>query len=161
MQLINHNSLLLLGIFVFAALAYALLHRGIQRGRLLVLGGVLVVMLAAWYALRPPATPIKDASNIRARIGMGAPVLLELQSPYCLACTALRPTVDAIEKEFGDEMWIIRVNIQSPAGRQLAQEFGSFFTPTFIFFDGRGVEQWRSVGSLDREQVVRFMAGYR
>ncbi|MEW5868766.1 MAG: thioredoxin family protein [Chloroflexota bacterium] len=161
MQLINHNSLLLFGLIVFAALAYVLLRKGVQRNRLLVLGAALLVMLAAWFAIRPQATPIKDAANIRARIGVGAPVLLELQSPYCIACTALRPTVDAIEREYANDIWVIRVNIQSPAGRQLAQEFGSFFTPTFIFFDGQGVEQWRSVGSIDREQIERFMTGYR
>lgn len=82
MQLINHNSLILLALGIFALAAYLLLRDGVKKRDLLALGGLLVVMLAAWFAVRPQATPLADAEAVQTRIGMGVPVLLELQSPY-------------------------------------------------------------------------------
>jgi len=60
-----------------------------------------------------------------------------------------------------NEIWVIRVDIQSPAGRSLSKTYGSFATPTFIFFDGSGTIQWRLTGQLDPDQVRKFMQGYR
>jgi thioredoxin-related protein len=48
---------------------------------------------------------------------------------------------------------VIRVDIQSETGSQLTREFGSRVTPTFIFFDESGAEQWRSFGNIDANQV--------
>jgi thioredoxin-related protein len=61
--------------------------------------------------------------------------------------------VDGIEKEFAWKLIVIRVNIQSKVGRSLANEYEFQFTPTFIFFNEQGEEVWRSVGSLDPQQV--------
>jgi hypothetical protein len=48
---------------------------------------------------------------------------------------------------------VIRVDIQSEAGAQLTSRYGSRVSPTFIFFDATGAEQWRSFGSIDADQV--------
>jgi hypothetical protein len=61
----------------------------------------------------------------------------------------VRPVVDAVEREFGDALQVIRVNVQDPAGRELARSYGFEFTPTFILFDGEGRELWRSIFVLD------------
>jgi len=45
------------------------------------------------------------------------------------------------------------LNIQEEVGRELAPVYGFSFTPTFIYFDGDGVEQWREVGGLDTQRV--------
>ncbi|MBC8331974.1 MAG: thioredoxin family protein [Anaerolineae bacterium] len=49
-------------------------------------------------------------------------------------------------------MKVVRVDVQSAFGRELAREYGTF-TPTFVFFDVEGEELWRVVGSLDAEKV--------
>ncbi|HBX70107.1 MAG TPA: thioredoxin, partial [Chloroflexi bacterium] len=36
---------------------------------------------------------------------------------------------------------------------ELANQYDFRYTPTFIFFNARGNEIWRSVGQLDTEQV--------
>lgn len=73
----------------------------------------------------------------------------------------MKPIVDGIEAEFQNKLLVIRVNVQSTAGQSLARQYGSFVTPTFIFFDGMGTIQWRSIGSLDPDQVRKHMQGYR
>ena len=45
------------------------------------------------------------------------------------------------------------VDVYTPAGRDLSAEYNSIGTPTFIFFDPNGAEVWRSIGTVDPDQV--------
>jgi thioredoxin-related protein len=53
----------------------------------------------------------------------------------------------------GDRVLFIRLNIQEQVGKELAPVYGFEFTPTFIFFDAKGKELWRTVGSFDAQKV--------
>jgi len=55
------------------------------------------------------------------------------------------------------ELVVRRVDIQSATGRRLASQYGIEVTPTFIFFDDAGREQWRSAGQLDAVRVRTSM----
>lgn len=111
-------------------------------------------LMMAWAILHPRQTPLMDdAQKVRDMIGAGTPVLLEFQSPYCMSCTAIRPTVDALETELGGQIHIIRLNIQDPVGRELTGLYGFEYTPTFIFFDAQGNEVWRQISGLDPQKV--------
>ncbi len=61
--------------------------------------------------------------------------------------------MDGLEQELGDKIIIIRINIQSQVGRELAPVYDFEYTPTFIFFDGQGHESWRVVGNIDPQKV--------
>ncbi|MEJ5223662.1 MAG: hypothetical protein WHV44_04340 [Anaerolineales bacterium] len=61
--------------------------------------------------------------------------------------------MDGLEQELSGQLKIIRLDVQSPVGRELAPLYGFQFTPTFIYFDAQGVERWREVGSLNVERV--------
>ena len=65
----------------------------------------------------------------------------------------MKPVVDELENELGDQILFIRLNIQEQVGRELAPVYGFEFTPTFIYFDANGDELWRQVGGLDTERV--------
>ena len=65
----------------------------------------------------------------------------------------MKPVVDELENELGNEILFIRLNIQEEVGRELAPVYDFEFTPTFIYFDADGDELWREVGSLDTELV--------
>ncbi len=80
-------------------------------------------------------------------------MLLELQSPYCLGCVAMKPAVDRLELKLRGKLVVRRVNIQSAEGRNLASHYGIEVTPTFILFDEVGREQWRSSSQLDAARV--------
>jgi thioredoxin-related protein len=75
-----------------------------------------------------------------------------------MGCVLVKPIVDRIESEFKGKLRIIRLDIQSPAGHVLADRYRFQYTPTFIFFDAQGKEQWRSVGRLDPDQVRQSLA---
>jgi thioredoxin-related protein len=65
----------------------------------------------------------------------------------------MKPVVDELETELGDQILFIRLNIQEDVGRELAPVYHFEFTPTFIYFDGDGHELWRDVGGLDPQRV--------
>jgi hypothetical protein len=60
--------------------------------------------------------------------------------------------VDELKEEFPLQLQVVSVDVQSSLGRELSRDYGSF-TPTFVFFDSEGEEQWRMVGSLDADKV--------
>lgn len=65
----------------------------------------------------------------------------------------VEPTVNRLENEIGEQLQIIRINIQSTEGKVLAERYNFEFTPTFIYFDSLGNERWRQVGNLSPEKV--------
>jgi thioredoxin-related protein len=65
----------------------------------------------------------------------------------------MKPIVDGIEKQTQGRLVVIRVDIRSNTGRSLAPLYGFQYTPTFIFFDARGKELWRTIGQLDPVKV--------
>lgn len=115
---------------------------------------IVIALISAWSVVRPRQTQLREgAQEVQNMIGAGKPVLLEFQSPYCIACISLKQSVDELEKELGDDIHIIRVNIQSETGRDLIELYGFQFTPTFIFFDANGNELWRQIGEFDPQRV--------
>ena len=82
MQILNHNSMLILALVILAAAAYLLLRRGVKRWNILILAGLLVGMVGVWLVIRPRATPAANPMELYNQIGKGIPVLVEFQSPY-------------------------------------------------------------------------------
>ena len=66
---------------------------------------------------------------------------------------AAKPIVDGIERDYESRLMVIRLNVQEPAGRELAERFRFRTTPTFILFDPEGEQLLRSVGAVDPIQV--------
>jgi thioredoxin-like negative regulator of GroEL len=69
----------------------------------------------------------------------------------------LKPVVDRLEEQYNGQLDVVRVDIQSSAGRAIAGEFGVLVTPTFMFFDAQGQEIQRMVGSLNEELIKRTL----
>jgi len=63
------------------------------------------------------------------------------------------PVVNGLQAELAGKLTVLRVDFNSPAGREMTAQTGSRATPTFIFYDASGVEQWRQIGSLDADKV--------
>jgi thioredoxin-related protein len=65
--------------------------------------------------------------------------------------------VDGIESEHEDELIVIRLNIQEPVGKAIAERYDFRYTPTFVFIDAEGNELWRQVGAIDPQEVARSL----
>lgn len=66
--------------------------------------------------------------------------------------------MDELELELGDQILIIRLNIQEEVGMELAPVYNFESTPTFIYFDAEGNEIWRMVGDFDPQRVRDSLA---
>ncbi|MCG3149794.1 MAG: hypothetical protein PCFJNLEI_03259 [Verrucomicrobiae bacterium] len=140
MQFFNHYSVVIVGVLL---LIFS------RRLGWRVLTGIAIVYVVGWLIFRPVATPVTAVA--------GQPLLLEVQSPFCFGCVAVKPVVDRLENELRDKLAVRRVDIQSAEGRQLLKQYAIEVTPTFILFDATAKEQWRGTGTLDAEVVRRLV----
>jgi thiol-disulfide isomerase/thioredoxin len=145
MQFLNHYSAPMLAALLLAGGISLVIRCGAQRRHWLILGAALAALGAVWLMVRPVAQLATPLS--------GQPLLLEVQSPYCLGCIKVKPLVDRLESELRGRLVVRRVDIQSAEGRRLASQYGIDLTPTFIFCDAASREQWRSIGELDSARV--------
>ena len=57
-----------------------------------------------------------------------------------MGCVLAEPIVDGLEVEFAGRLTVVRVDIYTPAGRELGTQFATRLTPTFVLLDGSGIE---------------------
>lgn len=57
--------------------------------------------------------------------------------------------MDGIEREYGDNLLVLRVNIQEPLGEELQEIYKVEFTPTFLLFNAEGEQIGTYVGAID------------
>jgi hypothetical protein len=67
--------------------------------------------------------------------------------------------VDGLEREMAGRLEVIRLDLDTPAGRELGRRWSLRFTPSFILFDAAGREAWRGTGRLDPAEVRRAVGG--
>ena len=153
MGFLNQFSFLLLGAALIFVLVFFLRRRGPADGSLMALLALFIGLAFAFVFFRPLESEGPADENLQTAVGSGQPVLLEFQSPYCVACMAVEPIVKQLEFDYGDELKVIRVNVLDRDAEVLLQQYRFQYTPTFIFIGPEGQEIWRMVGLLDPERV--------
>jgi thioredoxin-related protein len=63
----------------------------------------------------------------------------------------MTPIVDGLEATYGEDFNIVRVDIDTKWGKEMAREHGFIGQPTFIFFDDSGEEVRRLMGPVSVE----------
>jgi thiol-disulfide isomerase/thioredoxin len=155
-EFVNHYSFALLGVAAFLVLAVLLLRDGVKASDLLALAALLAGVVLAFSLFSAGGGTDQPASAIEAEIGAGQPVLLEIQSQYCLACAAARPVVDSIAQKH-PELLVIHVSILDPDGAAVADRYQTRVTPTFLVFGPDGDVQLRTLGAIDPQAVDRLL----
>jgi len=68
------------------------------------------------------------------------PVLVDFWAPWCGYCTRLAPIMDELAQELGDQIKVVKINVDE--NRSLAQRYGIMSLPTMVVFkDGELVEK--------------------
>ena len=74
---------------------------------------------------------INDDSFEKIVLKSDKPVMVDFWAPWCGPCKAIAPTIESLEKEFGDKMNFVKVNVDdnpiSPS------KYGVQAIPTLIF----------------------------
>ena len=82
LQFFNQHSYLLISAIVLGAIAIALFWRHARRAWL-IWPGVLVAVIAGWFALRTgEGTQFRSVANYEAALRSGQPTLVEFYSDY-------------------------------------------------------------------------------
>jgi thiol-disulfide isomerase/thioredoxin len=154
MAFLNQFSFLLLAAGLLLVLVLYLRRRGPAEGTFMAVLALFVGLAFAFVFFRPIESEGVSNQTSEQLIANREPVLLEFQSPYCVACMAVEPLVKQIEFDHQGELEVVRLNVLERDVGPLLQRYGFQYTPTFIFLDAQGEEVWRTVGVLDPEQVA-------
>ena len=71
-------------------------------------------------------------------------VMVDFWAPWCGPCKQMNPVLDELSAEWGDQVTIVKVNIDEEA--DLARRFGVMSIPSFVFLR-EGHEVSRLVGA--------------
>ena len=87
----------------------------------------------------------------------GAPrvTFVELGSDKCIPCKEMRPVMDAIAREFGDQVDVVFYDVWKDDAP--ASEYGIQYIPTQVFLDENGVEFHRHVGFYPQEKIEALL----
>lgn len=88
-------------------------------------------------------------------LGSDLPVVVEFYSDSCIPCKQLSPILGGLEDDYGDQVKVVKVNVNFDAG--LAQKYEVAASPTLLFFkDGSEVERIRGlVKRPEMEETVK------
>jgi thioredoxin 1 len=85
------------------------------------------------------------------------PKLWDFWATWCPPCKELKPTIEALEKEYEGRIEIKSIDVDQ--NKDLAQKFGVQAIPTLVFLDAKGKELSRIVGLTPKDTIVgRFKA---
>ncbi|MBA3365554.1 MAG: thioredoxin [Actinobacteria bacterium] len=99
-------------------------------------------------------TAATESSFEQEVLGSDKPVIVDFWAEWCGPCHAVAPVLDRIAEERGDEIKVVKVNIDEEQG--LAQRYGIFSIPTIILFrDGQPAAQ--AVGAQPKQALERSL----
>jgi len=84
------------------------------------------------------------------------PVMVDFWAPWCGPCKAIAPTIEALEKEYGDKLTFAKVNVdENPIS---PSNYGVQAIPTLIFFkNGKIADQ--ITGMVAKEKLEETIKG--
>lgn len=78
------------------------------------------------------------------------PVLVDFYATWCGPCKIMNPILEDLKKDMGDEIRIIKIDIDAADYENLVKEYRIQSVPTLILFK-EGKNLWRQTGALGLE----------
>ena len=96
--------------------------------------------------------------NFKEIIHGDQPVLVDFFATWCGPCKIMHPILDELKKEMGDQVRILKIDIDSPDNQKLVNLYHVQSVPTMYLFK-KGQITWKQVGAIGidvlREVVKR------
>ena len=76
-------------------------------------------------------------------------VLVDFHAAWCGTCKVMMPGIDKLDEEMGDQLHVIKINVDGDGNRDLAKAYGISSIPAlFLYQDGRLVENNTFTGTI-------------
>ena len=82
---------------------------------------------------------------------------IELGSVNCIPCKMMKPVMEEVEKEYGDQVKVVFHDVWTEEGKPYAQQYGIRAIPTQVFLDKDGKEFYRHMGFFAKEELVKIL----
>ena len=79
---------------------------------------------------------------------------VELGSVNCIPCKMMKPVMEAIEKEYGDQVQVVFHDVWTAEGKEYGIKYQIRAIPTQVFLDKDGKEYYRHLGFFSKDEVV-------
>jgi thiol-disulfide isomerase/thioredoxin len=93
----------------------------------------------------------------------GGPGMLYFYSPKCPVCQGMKPIMDALEDDYGDDFKFVRVNVDTDRGKERARAHGLIGQPAYLIYDSSDEQVRRLMGAHTRatleEAIEQAMQG--
>jgi thiol-disulfide isomerase/thioredoxin len=142
----QYSALIAIPGFIVAMMA--LLPIKSWRNRIPLYSATAIIVLVAIFALQPGESTVASEAEAQTVITSGKPVFVEFFSNTCTACLASEPMVRSLEGELGDDVQILKLNVQDALASQMIRDYRVYLTPTFVVIGRDGEELWRQSGGL-------------
>ena len=93
---------------------------------------------------------VNELNSLTARNRL---VLVDFYASWCGPCNALRPIIDAVERQFGSTIDVLRVDVDQYESVGLVQHYRIMSVPTIMIFR-RGCMLWRNSGMVTLDTLV-------
>jgi thioredoxin 1 len=100
---------------------------------------------------------VTDAGFADEVLAAERPVVVDFWAPWCGPCKAVDRVLEELEREHGERLSFVKVNIDEHPQR--AAELGVLSLPTVILFDG-GERQETVVGGRPRRHFEKTFAAW-
>jgi thioredoxin-like negative regulator of GroEL len=74
-----------------------------------------------------------------------------------VACLRAKPVVDGLEREWQDQVRVVRLNVMARDSRPLVARLAVRAVPTYVLLDSDGREVWRQVGMINAAEARRAL----
>lgn len=85
-------------------------------------------------------------------INSKVPVLIDYFATWCGPCKMMHPILEDLKKQMGDRIKIIKIDIDTPANRQIVYTYHIQSVPTLMLFQ-EGKMLWRQSGVVSAAQL--------
>jgi thioredoxin 1 len=122
--------------------------------RTLTITFVLALLVAAGCGSKTTTAPTAppQTKTEAAAVTTNLPKLWDFWATWCPPCKEMKPTIEALEKEYEGKIEIKSIDVDQ--NKDLAQKFNVQAIPTLVFLDAKGNELSRIVGLSPKDTIV-------
>lgn len=91
-------------------------------------------------------------------ISSSVPVLVDIYAEWCAPCRAMAPALKQLKDIQGDNLRIIKINIDK--NPQIAQQYAVHSVPTLMIFKD-GKQLWRQSGAMSTHELNKIVEQFK